>query len=1100
VTGWLSRRARVLLCASVVAVFLGAGANGLALVPHAYTQQGSKLTVSGSEDFGQRVAISADGSTALVAEASEADTQTAYVFVRTASGWTQQATLTFDQGYTSTALWAPSLALSADGNTAMLGVEQAAGPGSSSDRGYGAAWVYTRSGSSWSSGQEIQPDDEAVGNCTGEECSYFGASVAVSGNGTEALIGGFADSDGNGAAWVYTESGGSWSEAVKIVPTGSANEYGEHVAMSSNGTTALISGAGPSALVYTGSGSTWSLQQALAYPADSYSGGQVERTSTLSGSGGTALLGDGSAFNSSNADGTVSVFDRASSGTWSQTATLSNPSNVNCANQVCDAFGVGLALSDDGNTALIGAPLASLGTGTQGAAWVFTRTSSSASWSQSPTLSPSDANGMGDFGDAVALSGDATTAVIGGPDDNNNQGAAWVFSSGSPGLVVNSTGNAAAVNPSSGVCDTGNVIASGAPECTLWAAIQVADAAGGGMITFDLPAGSGPILAPGGLPALTAPITIDGTGSSPVIEGSGASGVAGFTLSGSGEKLSNLTVNGFPTEIQVEGTGGDELDHLNVGPGPPPADAGSGCIYNNPLVPAAAAINVTSASNQIGPAVDVADVNGCDLVLAAGSNGDTVGGIALGMTFPDGGTYLNSFPYPTGDMVISGSSDVLTGNLGTPGMNFGAVTDLPNLVGRLFVPGDYDQVVDTQAGGASMTGSHDTLGSTGSGNTFGSSVSCTDDPGVASTLNSSVSLYDGSSDAVEGDTILGGCGAGIWVDNGGDMQIAGNGITASGTAGYPGSGAIVLGDSSDDTISGNTIERNNSTGIAILSGDDDTISDNSMYADKGLGIDLGATGAPMEIDRISATGLLGTSGPNHLLSYPTILSATTSGGNLHLIGGLEGVPGGQSYTIEVFSNSGCGAYGYGEGQTVIGSFQASTFGAGRITGEADFDVTIPAHGLPSTEVTATATDSQGDTSEFSKCGIANPGPAAANLTVGAAVRAAGATGIAGIANGHGLTVTGAAGAAGTVSVAATSTGSADASDLAGPARSRTVTVLSGRARIRSAGSFQLELKLTAKGHALLRHAEHVTLTFAVAYTARDHRYGARQAVTVSRKG
>jgi hypothetical protein len=88
-----------------------------------------------------------------------------------------------------------------------------------------------------------------------------------------------------------------------------------------------------------------------------------------------------------------------------------------------DFFGSSVALSADGNTALIG------GYGDNnliGAAWVFTR--SGATWAQQgPKLTASDETSHSFFGLGVALSADGNTALIGSPFDNGVAGAAWVF-------------------------------------------------------------------------------------------------------------------------------------------------------------------------------------------------------------------------------------------------------------------------------------------------------------------------------------------------------------------------------------------------------------------------------------------------------------------------------------------------------------------------------------------------------------------------------------------------------------------------------------------------------------------------------------------------
>src|SRR5262249_15021473 len=89
-----------------------------------------------------------------------------------------------------------SVALSRDGNTALVG-------------GYldNSAWVFTLSGAGWTQ----QGDKLSVDN------SQFGISVALSSDGNTALVGGPNDSLGTGAAWVFTRSGGVWSQQAKLV-------------------------------------------------------------------------------------------------------------------------------------------------------------------------------------------------------------------------------------------------------------------------------------------------------------------------------------------------------------------------------------------------------------------------------------------------------------------------------------------------------------------------------------------------------------------------------------------------------------------------------------------------------------------------------------------------------------------------------------------------------------------------------------------------------------------------------------------------------------------------------------------------------------------
>ena len=82
-------------------------------------------------------------------------------------------------------------------------------------------------------------------------------------------------------------------------------------------------------------------------------------------------------------------------------------------------FGFRVALSGDGNTALVGGHIDN---SARGAAWVFRR--SGAIWSQEAKLAPTDEVGGGEFGSSVALSADGTTALVGGRSDDGGKGSA----------------------------------------------------------------------------------------------------------------------------------------------------------------------------------------------------------------------------------------------------------------------------------------------------------------------------------------------------------------------------------------------------------------------------------------------------------------------------------------------------------------------------------------------------------------------------------------------------------------------------------------------------------------------------------------------------
>jgi len=168
-----------------------------------FIQQGPKLTGGGESGkglFGFRVALSADGSTALVGgSADNSRVGAAWVFTRSGSTWTQQGGKLIGGGESGKAEFGKGVALSADGDTALIG-------GLLDNGGIGAAWVFTREGAAWS---QQGPKLTGAGE-VGE--GRFAFSVSLSEDGNTALIGGGGDNGEVGAAWVFTRSGSTWEQ------------------------------------------------------------------------------------------------------------------------------------------------------------------------------------------------------------------------------------------------------------------------------------------------------------------------------------------------------------------------------------------------------------------------------------------------------------------------------------------------------------------------------------------------------------------------------------------------------------------------------------------------------------------------------------------------------------------------------------------------------------------------------------------------------------------------------------------------------------------------------------------------------------------------
>jgi hypothetical protein len=377
-------------------------------------QVGSKLTGSGESSgaqFGYSVALSADGQTAVVgAPDDNGFVGSARVFVRSGSSWTQQAALapTGATNLPGGLYFGISVAISPDGSTVAVG-------GTGNNNFTGAVWVFTRSGQTWSEQAGPLTPDDASGR------AQMGSWLALSGDGSTLVASGSHDNGLAGAVWMFTRSGQTWSQqGPKLTEAGESGDgtFGTEVAVSGDGNMALIGSPGDNnsegtAWVFTRSGSTWTQGAKLTSVAHGGTGGSFGGSVALSSDGSTALIGE-----PCYGRGAAWVFTRSGSA-WTRRKELIVNVTQSCY------FGGQLALSADGNTAIVGTN--HLGHNYTGAAWVFAHTSAS-NWTQigSP-FTPNDETGQAYFGSAVATSADGSSFLISGPVDNNSRGAAWVF-------------------------------------------------------------------------------------------------------------------------------------------------------------------------------------------------------------------------------------------------------------------------------------------------------------------------------------------------------------------------------------------------------------------------------------------------------------------------------------------------------------------------------------------------------------------------------------------------------------------------------------------------------------------------------------------------
>lgn len=205
---------------------------------------------------------------------------------------------------------------------------------------------------------------------------------------------------------------------------------------------------------------------------------------------------------------------------------------------------------------------------------------------------------------------------------------------------------------------------------------------------------------------------------------------------------------------------------------------------------------------------------------------------------------------------------------------------------------------------------------------------------------------------VNGIRLLPNGGVGVLVNDSTNVLIGG----AVAVAGMP-PGNLIAGNSShgvsvggpfspgafDARVQGNTITANQGDGVLIRGPSvRGNVSSNSIFANGGLGIELFAGG-------------------NYSQTNPIITRVIHGGGNVTLDGSLKSGTN-SVYRLEFFSNASCDGSGIGEGQVFLGVTNLTTDASGNVS-----FIMVLANSAGHTNFTATATDTNGNTSAFSPC-------------------------------------------------------------------------------------------------------------------------------------
>lgn len=612
--------------------------------------------------FGNSVAISGD--TAIIGAPDDRPLPqflgpgAAYIFVRNGTGWTQQQKLTHVNPNCNCDF---GISVGVSGDTVIVG-----------SRGlptFGLAFVYVRSETTWSLQQTLSPPS---GNSNEPR---FGFSVAISGE--TVLVAAHTESTSgsrSGAAYIFVRSGGSWSQQQRLTASDATFEtqFGNTVAI--DGEQAIIgamcggfvSGScrPGAAYIFVRNDSNWTQQQKLT-SSDGAVGDQFGSSVALSGN--TVLVGaQHDDIGSNSNQGSAYVFTRNGT-TWTQEQKLTAPDGA-----AGDVFGSSAGL--DGGIFVVGARNDGIGANLgQGSAYVYNRCDPPGA--PPVKLTATNPAGTDQFGTSLAVNSAiilvgaiagvqvGSAYVIPRTDIAFRGGAQCEVE-----IEVNITSDLADADVEDDVCDVDT--GQSGQQCSLRAAIQTANAKDGpDEIKFDIPGGGPHSISPlTQLPSLTETVMIDATTqpgytTSPLIElvGTSTTGGLGFAAGSANSTVKGLAINRFAVAIGLSSSG-NRVEKCYIGLSPNGTAAGTPGEQQIGIdIKTAAASN-----NTIGGAGDLGNVisnNGLGVGISQGATGNNIIGNRIG-TNPAGTTAI---PNTAGVGIDSANGNTIGGPMAALG-------------------------------------------------------------------------------------------------------------------------------------------------------------------------------------------------------------------------------------------------------------------------------------------------------------------------------------------------------------------------------------------------------------------------------------------------
>ncbi|NQT96128.1 MAG: choice-of-anchor D domain-containing protein [Candidatus Marinimicrobia bacterium] len=383
-----------------------------------------KVTASdgGADDaFGGSTSISGDY--AIVGAYGDDDngslSGSAYIFHRSGTSWSQEAKLTSSDGVVDDRFGG---SVSISGDYAIVGAYMD-DVGANWDQG--SAYIFYRSGTSWSQQAKLTASD-------GESGDYFGYSVTISGD--YVIVGAYGDDiniSAEGSAYIFYRSGTSWSQQAKLVASdGTVDAFlGKSVSISGNyaivGACRDDIGANSnqgSAYLFEKPGGGWSNMTETAKLTTSDGAADDQFGVSVAISGDYALVGSWQDDDSGNESGSAYLFEKPVGG-WSN---MTETAKLTASDGASGAY-FGVSTSVFGDYAIVAATGDDDNGSTSGSAYIFHRDGTT--WGQQTKLLASDGASWDFFGISVTISSAYVIVGAKGDDDNGSySGSAYIYS------------------------------------------------------------------------------------------------------------------------------------------------------------------------------------------------------------------------------------------------------------------------------------------------------------------------------------------------------------------------------------------------------------------------------------------------------------------------------------------------------------------------------------------------------------------------------------------------------------------------------------------------------------------------------------------------